>query len=178
MTKKTKLTSHNYWWTLGSKQLYHRGGYSSHNQFPNIPWIVCQAPGIWWWDTGNRVSRSDVAGTFIKFPWCCLGIFWCINLRDFCPTTLPSPSVCPALCPREQSEKSHLLPWEGVTQQNQSTKSHISESESQQPIHSLRTSQEKQSVCGLLAKERREGSRGAGVPSRTVATTKIWASGT
>ena len=62
------------------------------------------------------------------------GIFLYINLSDF-----PSPHYQsgPALNRKEQSGKSHLLPWQGVTQQNQQTKSSISESESQQPIHSL-----------------------------------------
>lgn len=83
------------------------------------------------------VLHSDAGRTFTKFTWYFFGgIFLYINLSD-CPS--PHYDSVPALNPREQSGKSHLLLWEGVTQQNQQTKSSISESESQQPIHSLPT---------------------------------------
>ena len=92
------------------------------------------------WGSGGRIQvivlHSDAGRTFtVKFPWCFFGgIFLYINLSD-CPS--PHYYSVPALNPREQSGKSHLLPWEGVTQQNRQTKSSISESESQKPIHSL-----------------------------------------
>lgn len=98
-----------------------------------------QALGIRWWDIGDSLTfrcwkdlyKGVCKGDILVF-WG--GIFLYINLSDF-----PSPHYqsVPALNRKEQSGKSHLLPWQGVTQQNQQTKSSISESESQQPIHSL-----------------------------------------
>ena len=101
-----------------------------------LSFLISSGPCIRPWGSGGGIQvivlHSDAGRTFTKVF--VRGIFLYINLSDF-----PSPHYQsgPALNRKEQSGKSHLLPWQGVTQQNQQTKSSISESESQQPIHSL-----------------------------------------